>query len=93
MSSELINNIFFALQFSALLFFNLFCIFGFVLILLSIRGVLRITDKTTDALDAIKDSAEAIGDKVADIGDTIAPFLLPKKFNILSFLMKLFFKK
>jgi hypothetical protein len=93
MSSEITNNIFFGLQFSALIFFNLCCIFGFILIVLGIRGMLRITDKTSDALDAIKDSAEVIGDTVIDLSDAIAPFILPKKFNWFSFLMKLLGRK
>ena len=73
---ENINSI---LQFSALVFFNLFCILGIFAIVVLVTAVNSIKNKTEETLDSVKESASSFGQIGIGISDIFAAFPFKKK--------------
>ena len=87
---ENINSI---LQFSALVFFNLFCILGIFATIAIILAVNGIKNKTEETLDSVKESASSFGQIGIGISDIFAAFPFKrKKVGVLD-ILSAFFRK
>jgi hypothetical protein len=87
---ENINSI---LQFSALVFFNLFCILGIFAVVVIIFSVNSVKNKTEEALDSLKETASSFGQIGIGISDIFAAFPFKrKKLGVLDILTTLFRK-
>jgi hypothetical protein len=80
----MIEDIFFGLQFSALIFFNLLCfiaIIGVIIVISTIRGI---GNKVGETMDSVKDTADNINEVGTGISGFLSSFLKPKKQGIAS---------
>lgn len=73
---ENINSI---LQFSALVFFNLFCVLGIFAVIVFVTAVNGIKNKTEETLDSVKESASSFGQIGIGISDIFAAFPFKRK--------------
>jgi len=92
MNNDTLMQIFFGLQFSALVFANLIVILLVILIVILIQVAYKISDKAVDLMDSVKETTDKIGGFSASIIDVIEPFTRPKRVNLWSLISR-FFKK
>ncbi|GAB4149076.1 MAG: hypothetical protein OHK0017_12500 [Patescibacteria group bacterium] len=82
---------YFYLKVSALIFFNLFFIFAFILTLVSLGAVVKITKQVNKLLESLQLMAEEATSYGEDIMDFVMEFIRPKR-SIWYYLSKVFRK-